>query len=312
MEEQRHRTSMLRLTAIEAGVSTSVRQQYEESPYPRWVRLPTSRKAPSIDEYLRRQFPAAPFRTLGKGGEIDMLIAGCGTGAESIEAARAIPEARILAIDLSLSSLGYAERKTRESDLANIEYAQGDIMNVRSIGRTFDVISSSGVLHHLEDPLAGLRELLSLLRPGGFMRLGLYSEAARRVVVDARQFIAERGYASSREGIRRCRQDLIASGTRFDRLTASFDFYATSECRDLLFHVQEHRFTVPEIKEALEQAGLQFIGFVLDSNVIKDYAKRYPDDSTRTNLDNWRLYETAFPDTFAGMYKFWVQKALPS
>ena len=56
-------------------------------------------------------------------------------------------------------------------------------MKLRSIGRKFDIISSMGVLHHLAEPIAGLRELLSLLRPGGFMRIGLYSESARQEVV---------------------------------------------------------------------------------------------------------------------------------
>ena len=311
LQEAQLRTSIEQLTSIGVGVSSSVRRQYEENPYPRWMKLPPAGTARSFDDYLRRQFPSVPIRPLAKAEPLQMLIAGCGTGAEAIEAAQDLPHSQILAIDLSLSSLAYAVRKSRESGVENIKYLQADILEVRKIDRTFDVISSSGVLHHLADPLAGLRELLSLLRPGGFMRLGLYSEAARRVVVETRQFIAERGYASTPEDIRRCRQDLIAIGARFAPLKKFGDFYATSECRDLLFHVQEHRFTVPGIKAALQQAGLQFIGFVLDSNVNKDYAERYPDDLTRTNLDNWHLYETGFPDTFAGMYKFWVQKPGP-
>src|SRR5262249_25063749 len=150
-----------------------------------------------------------------------------------------------------------------------------DITKVRSIGRTFDVVLSTGVLHHLEDPIAGLGELLSVLRPGGFMRLGLYSERARRSVVAARQFIAEHGYASDAEDIRRCRQDLIARGKQFEALTNAADFYTTSECRDLLFHVQEHRFTLPQISKMLKNAGLTFIGFAIDSTILKEYAARF-------------------------------------
>ena len=75
----------------------------------------------------------------------------------------------MLAVDLSLSSLCYAKRKTRELGLTNITYAQADILRLGTLPRRFDVIESSGVLHHLADPLAGWRVLLSLLRPGGFM-----------------------------------------------------------------------------------------------------------------------------------------------
>ena len=137
-----------------------------------------------------------------------MLIAGCGTGQHAIETAQRFAGARVLAIDLSLTSLAYALRKTRELGVRNIEYAQADILKLGTIGRTFDVIESSGVLHHLADPFAGWRVLLSLLRPGGFMAVGLYSEIARADIVEARAFIAERGYGSSADDIRRCRQEL--------------------------------------------------------------------------------------------------------
>ena len=120
----------------------------------------------------------------------------------------------MLAIDLSLSSLAYAQRKTRELGLPNIEYAQADVLALGSIGRSFDVIDASGVLHHLSDPAAGWRALLSLLRPGGLMRVGLYSELGRADIVAARQFIAERGFDATAADIRRCRQELLATPLR--------------------------------------------------------------------------------------------------
>ncbi|WP_180490095.1 class I SAM-dependent methyltransferase, partial [Escherichia fergusonii] len=84
----------------------------------------------------------------------------------------------ILAIDLSLSSLSYAIRKTKELGLANLRYAQADILALGN-EKTFDVVDSSGVLHHLKNPLAGWRRLAGLVRPGGLMHIGLYSATAR-------------------------------------------------------------------------------------------------------------------------------------
>jgi SAM-dependent methyltransferase len=78
--------------------------------------------------------------------------------------------------DLSLASLGYAARKSRELGLDNIAHAQADILELGSIGRSFDIIESSGVLHHLADWRAGWRVLLTLLRPGGLMRLGFWRD----------------------------------------------------------------------------------------------------------------------------------------
>src|SRR5262249_57044881 len=118
------------------------------------------------------------------------------------EAARRRSGAHGVAADLSLTRLFYAKRKTREVGLNHIEYAQADILQLESIARVFDVIEASGVLHHLADPFAGWRLLLSLLRLGGFMRLGLYSKIARQDLVDARRFIAESVYPPSSEDIR--------------------------------------------------------------------------------------------------------------
>ena len=116
----------------------------------------------------------------------------------------------MLAIDLSLTSLAYALRKTRELGIGNIEYAQADILKLDTVGRSFDLIESSGVLHHMADPFAGWRTLLSVLRPGGVMAVALYSEIARADIVKARAFIAERRYGSSADDIRRCRQEIVA------------------------------------------------------------------------------------------------------
>jgi tetratricopeptide (TPR) repeat protein/2-polyprenyl-3-methyl-5-hydroxy-6-metoxy-1,4-benzoquinol methylase len=309
-EERDLQTSVPRLTAIKDGVSLLVRQQYEENPYPRWVKAAPVGKSTTIDGYLRRQFPLVLLRNTGKTSRAEILVAGCGTGQHSIETARRFAGAQVLAVDLSLSSLCYAKRKTRELGLSNIEYAQADILQLDSIGRAFDLIEASGVLHHLADPMAGWRLLLSMLRPGGFMRVGLYSKMARQDLVDARKLIAERGYGASAEDIRRCRQDLagFGDGTALGRVTEFSDFFSTSACRDLLFHVQEHQMTLPEISPFLRQNRLELLGFALPGHVLQNFRRRFPNDKTMTDLDLWHIFETENPSTFAGMYQFWVQK----
>lgn len=298
------------LTAIDGDVSRRVRDQYEANPYPRWVKCAPGGVRMSFDSRLRRLFPHTPFNPLGKARAIEILVAGCGTGQHPIETAQQYPEARVLAIDLSLASLGYASRKTHELGLDNIEYAQADVMRIESIGKTFDIIESVGVLHHLEHPLAGWRKLLALLRPGGFMRLGLYSEAARAVVVAARKFIADTGYAANAPDIRRCRQALIDAegGKTFAQLLSFHDFFGTSECRDLLFHVQEHRYTLPELSDCLAALGVEFLGFSLDPGITVQYRARFPADRAMSSLACWNIFETENPQTFAGMYQFWIQK----
>ena len=308
--EQNYRTQIPGLTPIDDGVSLLVQEQYEENPYPRWVKVPCAAKVSSVDAYLHQQFPKSPFQPLGKHDEVDVLVAGCGTGQHSIETAQKFRGANVLAVDLSLSSLSYAKRKTDELGLKNIEYAQADVMKLGTIGRTFDIVESVGTIVCLKEPIAGWKILSSLLRPGGFMMIGLYSEMARQDVVAARSYIAEQGYAANAEDIRRCRQELMADGNagQLKQLLSFSDFFGMSECRDLIFHVQEHRHTIPQIKNNLEELGLNFIGFMLESSIVKQYMERFPEDQAKTNLGNWHLFEVENPNTFRGMYQFWAQK----
>jgi SAM-dependent methyltransferase len=295
-EERRIAAAMPVLTAIEDDVSRAVRAQYEANPYPRWAAA-----AVAQPDALRGKTP----ENAG-----DVLIAGCGTGLSTIDFARQAPRTRVLAIDLSLASLSYAKRMAQALALANIEFAQADIMKFGAIGRTFDFIDSSGVLHHLADPWAGWKILLSLLRPGGTMQVGLYSEFARRHVVAARALIAERGYRPVAPDIRRCREEIMAAadGSVLKSLTEADDFYAMSECRDLLFHVQEHRITLPEIKRFLAENGVEFAGFLLDTPILQRFAARFPERAALLDLESWHHFETEAPGTFAGMYQFWLRK----
>lgn len=310
-EEQQLRASIPRLAPIKDDVSRRVQAQYEENPYPRWINVPRESPQPA-DEHRQAPFLHAPIRPYGSGIGTEVLIAGCGTGQHVVGIAQRYPQARILAIDLSMTSLGYAARKTRELGLTNVEYAQADILELGAVGRSFDVIESSGVLHHLGDPFAGWRVLLSVLRPRGYMHAGLYSELARQQIVAARRFIAERGYGSSVEDIRRCRQDLIEAATDglLKEIADLGDFYTVSDCRDLLFHVQEHRLTLTRIKAFLEDAGLCFLGFDLEPSQYHAYARQFPDDKAMTNLAQWHVFEMQNPQTFIGMYQFWVQRSL--
>lgn len=309
--ERQYRATMPRLTGIDDGVSLRVKSQYEENPYPRWTRAAPIGQPSTIDKFLRQTFPMVDFKPLDKGGETEILVAGCGTGQQSIQMAQQFPGTRVMAVDLSLTSLCYAARKTQELGLNSIEYAQADILKLGSIGRSFDMIASSGVLHHLADPLAGWRVLLSLLRPDGFMFLGFYSEVARRDIVRAQNFITEHGYGSTDKDIRRCRQDMmnLDEGAGFGTTLKTSDFFSISACRDMLFHVQEHRMTLAGIHAFLSENSLRFLGFDHATSVQHAYRLRFPSDNTATNLGNWEVFERENPDTFLGMYQFWVQKA---
>jgi SAM-dependent methyltransferase len=309
-DERTLRDTIARLTPIADGVTAQVRQQYEENPYPRWASL-ASPPWPTIllDEHLRRLFPTAPFRPVGHEEEIDILVVGCGTGRHVLELAQTYRGAKVLAVDLSLSSLAHAKRRTPPRLSDKIEFAQADIMALGSLGRSFDLINATGVFHHMPDPWSGWREIVKLMKPDGVMQVGLYSAHARRDIVTARQIIADRGYRPTPGDIRQLRHDLTTSGDNFSFMGLD-DYFTISTCRDLLFHVHEVQTTIPEIKAFLAENGLRFIGF--DFGALEGQA-HYRNLFARNgwslgDLDRWDAFERAQPQLFAGMYIFWVQK----
>ena len=321
LQERRARDSIVQLTAIADGVSREVKRQYEENPYPRWVKPAPMGEPKTMEQYFGDWFGSRPG--LCPDGKTDILVAGCGTGQNLVETARQFKEAQVLAVDLSLASLCYAQRQAQALGLSNITFAAADILALGELGRrdpagcdraipsAFDVVDASGVLHHMADPWAGWRVLISLLRPGGFMRVGLYSKLARRLVNAARAFVAERGFAATVEDIRRSRQEILAlaDGEPAKNVAKYLDFFTASECRDMLFHVQEHQMTLPEIERFVGENSIEFVGFVADPGIIDRFKARFPQGDVLGDLALWHVFEEENPSAFVAMYQFWIRKS---
>ena len=290
-EDAALRAALPVLTPVTDAVSQAVARQYEENPYPRWLAMtppePGSRPVPAGVE--------AP----------EVLVAGCGTGQQAIKAVFAYgPRARIVAVDLSRASLAYGLRMARRFGVADrIEFAQADILALDRLGRRFDVVECTGVLHHMGDPMAGWRVLAGLLKPGGLMWVALYSEAARRPVNACRRLIAQGGWDGD-DGIRRFRREVLAGRVpeAAELVGAAADFYSLSEARDLLFHVQEAQFTIPEIERCLDELGLEFTGFSLPDRLLDEVGPE------GTLLRRWHRLEQRRPALFRGMYQFGCRK----
>jgi len=310
MEELEIKKGIPQISPVTEGVSQSVREQYEQNPYPRWTSLEMPEPL-SIASLMTDMFPHLQEQDVTWPEAPRILIVGCGTGKHPINTALRFANSDVLAIDLSLSSLAYAVRQAKAKGVTNIEFAQADLMSMGDIKEQFDVIECGGTLHHLADPIAGWRILVDLLKDDGFMGIGLYSEIARRRVVAAIEFIAENDYPHTLESIRGCRKDIMAlPDANLARQVGSVpDFYTTSECRDLIFHVCEHRFSLPQISEVLDKLGLGFLGFSFKyDTVLEQYRARFPEDSTATSLLLWHNFELDNPNIFEGMYQFWTRK----
>lgn len=313
-QEQRYQTRFRKIGDANADkntncVSDQVRNQYEENPYPRW-QIPPAPMPVSLTQILQQ--PGVKREHLPN-GDISVLIAGCGTGFEPIELARMDKHTQITALDLSSRSLAYARRMADELRISNVDFVQGNILDAAELNTQFDLINSTGVLHHMENTQAGWKTLCGILKPGGVMRISLYSELARRRIVLAHQKIKELQLGNSNKDIKLFRSTIFSQppGSPLAELAQSEDFYSLSGCRDLLFHVHEHRFTLLQLKDMIAELGLIVIGFDVPSWARQKFNQRHPNKADTLDLTKWHEFEVSHPDTFVGMYQLWLQKINP-
>src|SRR4030067_255141 len=160
------------------GVTDVVRDFYDLYPYPRPVDTLEKYLKLWQDESRRRAdfhlfWPAKPYQK-----DFSILVAGCGTSQAAKHAMR-WPEAHITGIDFSSKSVRCTEELKNKYHLNNLEVKQLPIEEVSELGKTFDQIVCTGVLHHLADPDAGLRALRGALKPDGAMHLMVYAPYGR-------------------------------------------------------------------------------------------------------------------------------------
>jgi SAM-dependent methyltransferase len=316
-DERERRRRLPRLGVIAEPTVREVALQYEANPYPRWTSVGLLTPA-RLRRGLAHYFTAGELAFLDRPFEV--LIAGCGTGQQAVQAALAYgPQARVLAIDLSAASLAYAARMAERLGATNIAFAQADLQTLHEadpelVGR-FQVIECTGVLHHLAEPLRGWRALLACLAKGGLMLVGLYSAIARRSLRALRSDPAYPGPGCSDEALRAFRQLLLDrpanahAGTLGGDLKMSRDFYTASNFRDLALHVSEHPLTLPEIGQFLAGHGLAFRGFQLERGVFARLREAFPGEAWPGSLERWAQFEEANPHTFSGMYNLWCARA---
>ncbi|MFZ4540981.1 MAG: class I SAM-dependent methyltransferase, partial [Rickettsiales bacterium] len=163
--------------------STEVRGQYEDYPYPFRDVEQEGTFFSCCDSYSMTAFSHA-----GWGGKRDMrkglriLIGGCGTGDTAIQYAEELIgcDAEIVALDISGKSIEIAQARMKKRGLTGVTFKHMSILDAPSAGLgQFDVIESSGVLHHLPDPNAGLAALASLLKDDGLMAVMVYAYYGR-------------------------------------------------------------------------------------------------------------------------------------
>ena len=167
----------------------------------------------------------------------------------------------ITGIDISDTSLRHTRELQRKYDLRNLELHQLPIERVRELGRSFDLVISTGVLHHLPDPDEGLRALREVLRPNGAMRLMVYARYGRAGIYMMQEYCRLLDIDASATDLRTLRavlEKLPTSHPISDLLRRSKDFWRPEAMADALLHPQDRAYSVPELYAWLDRCGLSF------------------------------------------------------
>jgi len=242
------------------AVSEEVQAFYEARPYP----APLTSLEEHRDLYRHPDRRRALFHLLWptermRGGQ-EILVAGCGTSQAARYALRE-PAARITAIDISETSLRHTRDLQRKYDLQNLHLHHLPIENIQALGRTFDHVVCTGVLHHLSDPDLGLRSLRDVLNPLGAMQLMVYAPYGRTGIYMMQEYCRLLG-------IGRSETDLHDLGTTLEALPAdhplssamraAMDFGHPDALADALLHPLDRAYTVPQLYAWLDRCGMSF------------------------------------------------------
>ena len=314
IEENQFTIQIKSLSNITDNVSIKVREQYEQSPYPRWIQTNLPETTMSVRNFIDMaglKLPVANIKAVSTNAP-RILVAGAGTGQHAISTAARYENCSVVALDISKRSLAYGIRKAQEMQIENLTFFHADLLDLSALKENFDIIECVGVLHHLNDPMQGWEELITKLRPDGLMRIGLYSTIARRHIATTRRELNLEEKTYSLNDMKATRLALCKSDTPHHRAVSNIgDFYTLSSFRDLIFHAQEHTFTLQEIKTNLLNLGLEFCGFEDQRNLRDSKNHGHLNNGVdQQSLDDWHKYECAHPDTFLGMYQFWCQKSV--
>jgi SAM-dependent methyltransferase len=244
----------------ESGSAEEVRQFYERMPYPAPLTSLDQYREPYQNPDFRRAlfhliWPDEPLR-----GNLEILIAGCGTSQAARYALRQ-PTARITAIDISEPSLNHTRELQRKYNLENLDLHQLPLERVGELGHPFDQIVCTGVLHHLPDPDLGLRALRDVLKPDGAINLMVYGAYGRAGIYMIKEYCRLLGIGSSDQELRELGATLAAlpAGHPIAVLMRSAnDFRNPDALADALLHPIDRPYTVPQLYDRLAQCGISF------------------------------------------------------
>jgi len=195
---------------------------------------------------------------------LDILIAGCGTNQAAVFA-YTNPEAKVVAIDVSQPSLDHQQYLKDKHGLRNLDLRLLPIEESSTLGTDFDLIVSTGVLHHMADPVVGMTALAACLRPGGAIGVMLYARYGRVGVEMLESTFRDLGLQQDEASLRVVKETislLPADHPVRGYLKMSGDGRFDAVLVDTFLHGRARSYTVADCLDLVAEAGLKFQGWL--------------------------------------------------
>jgi SAM-dependent methyltransferase len=258
-------------------IRSQVRDQYERFPYPAPI--------DDLDAFRHGGYSnGCPWHNFhwywphrDRTQDLDILVAGCGTS-QAAKVAFHVPRARVVAIDLSADSIAHAKSLLQKYEIRNVELHQMPLENAGKLGKQYDLIVSTGVLHHLPDPAAGLCILRDMLRPEGSMNLMVYGQYGRDGIYYLQDVMRRLGITpvnateNDIAGIRELIGLLPPTHNLRAKLPLMGNLDNANEIVDLFLHQQDRAYTIPGVLELLSQCDMKLQRFILGAQYLPRYS----------------------------------------
>ena len=316
-DDRKNLKNIKRGKLIEENTSKKLEKFYDDNFSLPWGRVNTEGEIEFL-EYLKINIK--PYDILGKkefSKSPKVLYAGCGSGRDALLLNPA-KNSEIDVIDISLKNLLYAQKKTVEHNIKNINFYHLDYLNIETLNKKYDVIIVNKILNQIDDFNYGLKIMLDHLNIGGFAQIILKSPVANKEIDIAREKIGlmTKNNIKGNDLISDIREYLIKSNDEdFNRIKSMPAFFDRRSLNRLLNPMYKSLPDIKEIEKIISINKLEFIGWgnfvknrTLKEALVDLYAQNFKDDFLRKNLDNWDTFEKENPIIFSDVYNFWIRK----
>ena len=237
-----------------------VAQQYQKWTYPEPIQNLETWLANNWDWFdpshaHRVLWPDRPLQP-----DLDILIAGCGTNQAAVFAYNN-PTAKVVAVDVSQPSLDHEKFLKDKYSLKNLELQLLPIEELPLLGRDFDLVVSTGVLHHMNEPKIGMKAIADVLRPEGVAAIMLYARYGRAGVELMQAVFRELGLRQDEKSLQMVKTAIASLGAQHPLrgyMTIAPDLAFDTGLVDTFLHGRDRSYTVEDCLDLVASAGMVF------------------------------------------------------